>query len=362
MGLARLPLMLPAAAGLVLGIGAGLELLGIPTGMGLDRLPELHAPLMVFGFIATLISLERAVALSRWWAWFAPGLTGLGGLLCVSALPLTTGQLLIVAGMAVHAGQYLAIWRRQAATATAIQALGAACGLMAAIVWSVGVAPARAVPLMAAFLVLTIAGERLELSKIVVDSGERMLMIGASGLAISTGLAIAWPVGGYPLAGAALLLIALWGGLHDVAMRTVRAQAVTRFSSVCMLAGYLWLTVAGAGWLFGGARWEGPVHDAVVHALFVGFAISMIMGHAPLILPAVLGVRITYHPTLYIAVALLHLSLAVRVIPGDAWGWATARTVGAVGTAVAIVIFALTAVLVSARPTPVSKGAERVAS
>ena len=40
----------------------------------------------------------------------------------------------------------------------------------------------------------------------------------------------------------------------------------------------------------------GPAYDAVVHAVFLGFTLSMIMAHAPVILPAVLRRPLPYRP------------------------------------------------------------------
>ena len=71
---------------------------------------------------------------------------------------------------------------------------------------------------------------------------------------------------------------------------------------------------------------ELPV-DMALHAVFVGFVFSMVFGHAPVILPAVLRVRFPYHPALYVPLALLHVSLAVRVflsVGAGAWGNAAA--------------------------------------
>jgi hypothetical protein len=52
------------------------------------------------------------------------------------------------------------------------------------------------------------------------------------------------------------------------------------------------------------------------HAVFVGFVLSMVFAHAPLIFPAVLGLPLTYRPAFYLHVGILHLSLMVRVV-GD---------------------------------------------
>jgi hypothetical protein len=58
----------------------------------------------------------------------------------------------------------------------------------------------------------------------------------------------------------------------------------------------------------------GPHYDAVRHTIFIGFVISMIFGHAPIILPAKVGVPISFRPTWYLQLVLLQLSLAMRVL------------------------------------------------
>ena len=53
--------------------------------------------------------------------------------------------------------------------------------------------------------------------------------------------------------------------------------------------------------------------DAALHAIGLGFVFSMVFGHAPIIFPAVTRIKIPYHPALYLPLALLHLTLALRV-------------------------------------------------
>lgn len=353
---ARLAIVLPAAIVMLVGLDAGLLLMGVPVPLVLSRLPDLHAPLMVFGFVGTLISLERAVALRAAWAAAAPVLLVSGAILTLGPLPLLVGQGLIAAGMAVHVVQYRAIWRRQPMTATAVQALGAVTGAVAALAWCGEVPPARLVPLLAVFLVLTIAGERLELARVTAPGprAETVLFALATGLSLAAVVSLAVAPVAVPVAGILLLGVVGWLLRHDIARTTVRTAGQPRFIAVCLLAGYGWLVVAGAGWLLGGARVDGVVYDATTHAIFLGFVITLIMAHAPLILPAVLRVRIPYHPAMYAPVALLQLSLLVRVVAGDAWGWTPALRAGGVGAAVAMILFAATAVTVSVsarRPT-----------
>jgi hypothetical protein len=80
-------------------------------------------------------------------------------------------------------------------------------------------------------------------------------------------------------------------------------------------------------------------YDVALHTVFLGFTMSMIFGHAPVIVPAVLRVRLPFKPWFYVHVALLHAALAVRLGFGDGLGNTIAWQVGGVGTEVAIVLF-----------------------
>ena len=109
----RVPFILPAGLALLLGVGAGLELLGLPASSVSERLPDVHGPLLVLGFVGTLIALERAVALRQPSGFAAPTLLGAGGLLLVAPVPLRLGQSLLTAGAAALALVYVLLWRRQ---------------------------------------------------------------------------------------------------------------------------------------------------------------------------------------------------------------------------------------------------------
>ncbi|MCM2322747.1 MAG: hypothetical protein NDJ90_05760, partial [Oligoflexia bacterium] len=103
-----------------------------------------------------------------------------------------------------------------------------------------------------------------------------------------------------------------------------------------------WLGISGGlllayGGLGGGA---GPVYDAILHALFVGFVFSMIFGHAPVILPALTGLVVPFHRYFYGPLALLHLSLALR-LAGDFGGGAEMRYWGALLNGIAVLAFLL---------------------
>lgn len=351
-GPARIACLVSAGLALVVGLYAALLLLGVATGPATappsslaDRLPRVHGMLLVLGFVGTLVALERAIALGRREGLLAPALLGLGGVLLVSPAPLTAGRAALVLGSAgMLALYYLPLWRRQRDDAVLVQALGAVLAVGAAVLWLGGVAVPALLPWLVGFVVLTIGGERLELARIAMrpDAGNGLVLL-AGGLAASTVASLLWPRIGYGLAGLALLALVGWLARHDVARHTVRASGATRFMAGCLLAGYFWLAVAGATWLLAGPTSSGPGYDAAVHAVFLGFVLSMIMAHATVIVPAVLGRPLPYHPVLIGPAALLHLSLVVRLWLGDALGSEPAWRVGGVLNVASVSLFAVLA-------------------
>jgi len=135
-----------------------------------------------------------------------------------------------------------------------------------------------------------------------------------------------------------MLAIALWLARYDIARRTVRQTGLTRYIAVCLLAGYAWLAVGGVLRIaFGGAS-GGFYYDAILHAVFLGFVMSMIFGHAPIIFPAVLGRPLAYRPMFYAHLILLHVSLVIRVFADLALSMPM-RQWGAMLNAIAILLF-----------------------
>jgi hypothetical protein len=343
--LSRLLLLAPAGVALLAGLDAALMLLSVPAPVRVDRLPEVHGMLMVLGFVGTLIALERAVALRRPLGLLAPGLLGLGALALLSPAPLVAGRLLLTTGTAALVGVYLPLWRRQRDDAVLVQALGAVLALGAATLWLGGADVPSLAPWLVGFVVLTIAGERLELARMTMgpSAGSTVVLL-ASGLVTGVVAALLWPRPGTVVLGAALLALTGWLGVHDVARRTIHATGLPRYIAGCLLAGYCWLCVAGALWLLGGPALEGARYDAVLHAVFLGFTLSMIMAHAPVILPAVLRRPLPYHPALIAPAVLLHASLALRLWVGDALGSHRAWVTGGVLNIAAVLSFVVVAV------------------
>jgi hypothetical protein len=346
----RLALLLLGGACLLAGLDAGLLLLGLPAPITADRLLDVHAQLMLVGFLGTLISLERAIAIRRPWGYLAPIGTGVGALLMLSVLPVVLGQAVQAAGLAVLVVVYAVAWRRAGSTALAIQWLGAFLALGGALLWIAQVPTGTVFPWLAGFLVLTIAGERLELAHVAAPppAAEQALLIIACAIGATAAASVLWPTPGSELYGASLLAVVAWLLTYDVARRTVHARGLPRFTAVNLLLGMAWLGVAAVTLLVRGPLTDGPGYDIVIHAIGLGFAMSMVLAHAPIILPAILLRPLPYRPVLYVATVSLQAALLVRVA-GDlrevGWAWQA----GGAGTVAALLMFAGTVVVLVVR-------------
>ncbi len=333
-----MPLLILGFAGLVVGSGAGLARLGWGVPSVAASAAALHGPLMICGFFGVVISLERAVAIGRTWAYLGPLLAGLGSAATIAGAMALAPWLFLAGGLVLLAAS-LDIFRRQTAMFTFTLALGAACWPVGVALWAAGAEVNQIVAWWLGFLVLTIAGERLELSRFLPPSPVARRVFALVMAIVVAGMAAANRPWGAWLFPAGLLALSAWLLKQDIARRTVRNRGLTRFIAVCLLSGYAWLAIGASVMLAAGGLAPGaPSYGAAMHALTLGFVFSMVFGHAAIIFPAVLRVAVPYHPTFYVPLALLHLSLAVR-LAGDAsgqFGWTQA---GGLLNAVALAAF-----------------------
>ncbi len=341
-------LLVSALLALLLAAWAGL----LRLGWTLPPFPVAeHGPLMISGFLGTVISLERAVALAvsfkrGAWAYAAPLLSALGTAALVPGAPRSLSLGLITLGSLGLVAIFLTLVRRQLALFSVTMALGALSWLIGNALWLTGQPIYRMVEWWIAFLVLTIAGERLELTRIMRHPRpvQQMFMaiIGLymGGLLLTT---VGLPLG-TPLIGAALLTLGLWLFRYDIARRTARQTGLTRYIAFCLLAGYGWLMIGGGLRLALGQQIVGAFYDAQLHSVLLGFVFSMILGHMPIIIPAVLKVNVPYHTWFYLPLVLLHVSLIFRV-SADLNAALVIRQWGGMFNVIAILLFlAVTAI------------------
>jgi hypothetical protein len=149
-----------------------------------------------------------------------------------------------------------------------------------------------------------------------------------------------------PFSGVGLLAVTAWLVRHDIALRTIRLAAQARFSAACLLAGYFWLGLAGLVLLVVPPGATAFSYDAAVHAIAIGFVLSMIFGHAPIILPAVIGLRVRYSAAVYVPLVVLHISVLLR-IAADLFERVEMRAVSGPVTIVAIAGYAAALMIAS---------------
>ncbi len=315
----------------------GWALPGAPSALHID-----HGPLMISGFFGTLISLERAVALGKPWTYLGPVLTGMGGILTAAGFLEGLGAGLLALGSAWLVGMLITIIRTHFTTYTVVMGAGAVCLLVGNVLWIAGWPVFKFVLWWVAFLVLTIAGERLELGRV-----QKQTSFSTWSFPTITGLYFLGLVVlllyfdlGTRIVSAATAALAAWLWKYDIARRTAKKDGLTRFIALALLGGYLWLGVSGLIGVWQGGISAGPYYDAMLHSALIGFVFAMIFGHAPIIIPALLNVPVKYTSFLYGPLILLHLSLILR-INGDFGGLLWARQWGGMMNAAAILIYFL---------------------
>jgi hypothetical protein len=338
-GLNRLPIVAVAIFLLLAAMWAGLLRMGWHMPPLSPVLAGIHGPLMVSGFLGTLISLERSVGVGKAWTYMAPIATGLGALGLLFGLPVWLAALLISFGSLVQTAVFIYITSKQPAMHSVVMTVATILWFIGNLLWLFGFGIPTVVPWWAGYLVLTIAGERLELSRLLFlsETKQRLFYAAVAVLVIGLVTVVVWPILGWRVVGLGFVAIAAWLLTNDIARRTIQQQGLTKFIAACMLSGYVWLSVGGIlaivwGFLYGGR------YDAVLHSIFLGFVMGMIFGHAPVIFPSVLGVQMPFRSAFYGHLALLDLSLFLRV-GGDLIEWYPAQKWGAMLNVFAVLFF-----------------------
>jgi hypothetical protein len=341
--LARLPILLLGMFSLIGGVLAGLARLDWAVPDVALAAAGGHGALMISAFFGTVISLERAVALGQRWAYLAPAMAGAGGVALLAGAPLVLAQGFAVLAGVVMVAASVAVLRRLVAPFTIVLAIGALCWLVGNLAWLGSGAVNVAVPWWLAFLVLTIAGERLELSRFIqTPVAAQRVFLGIVATVVGGAVLSFWQGSfGLVIFAAGLLALALWLLRFDIAWRNARRDGLPRFIAICLLAGYVWLVLAGLLGLAGGFEAGHALRDSTLHAVGLGFVFSMVFGHAPIIFPAVARVKIPYHPAFYLPLLVLHASLLLRVVGGVGGEFVVLRS-GGLANAIALLLFIAT--------------------
>ncbi|RMG41628.1 MAG: hypothetical protein D6732_02175 [Methanobacteriota archaeon] len=336
----RVPFLFFAIISLLSGILVGLYRMGFHLPPLFQLSPALHPALMISGFLGTVISLERAVAYAKPMGYLAP-LFNIMSIISMFIIP----QTFFAPFFALLAATTLAIimlsfFQRQPTLHSAILGLAPFFWMMGSFLWMVKNPFPEIVHWWTIFLVLTIAGERLELSRIRKLPGSTLYLFVALILLLTLGalvsifsLKIGWRMSAF-----GFIILGLWLLRYDMALLNVKQKGLPRFIALALLSGYIWLLISGTLTFFWDGFPGGFLYDAFLHALFLGFLFSMIFGHAPVIFPSILMVNINPSAKFYTHLGVLHLSLLARIL-GDILGNPVLRSWGALFNGVAIILF-----------------------
>ncbi|HEY3406304.1 MAG TPA: hypothetical protein VGK59_23110 [Ohtaekwangia sp.] len=306
----RLPFLILAVFSLLAGMLTGLQRLGwyIP-------LPEAyahHGAIMTGGFLGSLIALEKVIPLKRKILFTGPLLSSSSLIFFIAGNFQIACIVLIAASVFLMVMYLIYLWKYWDAIFV-MMFLGAACWFTGNIILLFGKFYPAAFPWWMAFVLFTIVSERLELSKFlpVTIWHKRLLFFF---LAVFTaGLIIPFHSIGKFAAGAGLILISIWLMRFDVLSVNLKKTGLPLFSGIALLCGYVALLADGFFLTTLSNRAFG--YDTIVHTFFLGFTFAMIFAHGPIILPGVLGIKVKpFHAVLYIPLALLFVSLLVRVL------------------------------------------------
>ncbi len=313
-------------------------------------LTVVHGPLLVIGFFVTLIGLERAVAVGQRFMLVAPFAAVVGTFALLLGFPkiLVTGLLLgALVGFTATFGYLFVVART---VHHLVMFAGALAWLASGFFWSLGWPIPTLVPWWVTGFVLIITGERLELARVLRPlPWIRVWFFSAVAVLLAaTALDPLAPEVAARLRGLALLFLASWLLRFDIAWRGVRQHGVHRYSSLSLIQGYGWLAVGGLLLLAFGHQRVGYAYDAQIHAVLLGFVFSQVFAHAPIIFPAVTGLRLRFLRSAYLAPLLLGLSLVVR-IGGDLAAQPELRRMGGLLNALALAAFVLTTLLGAVR-------------
>ncbi len=335
--LSRIPLLIGGAAALVLGLCTGLVRMGVSAPF--DALAEFHGPLLICGFFGTLTSLERAAAANRPFAYLAPSLCVSGTALIFAGVPMAGAALYALAAALVCVPALGRAARERKLFAVTLAGPSSAW-LVGNLVWLSGAPVPDAGGFWLMFLVLVIGGERLEFGRPRPRTAlfPALFWTSLALLAAGSWMTVSDALGG-ALFGAGLFLSALWIGWHDLRLCLSRRSGKGRFMAVNLMAGCVWLGIGGLVQMVGAAGTNAFAYDMTIHAVVIGFALSMVFAHALLVFPAIVRAELVFSFALYVPVALLQAAIALRLI-GGLMQWMEARMLSGTMTVLALVLFA----------------------
>lgn len=327
--------MLLAVMNLIAGLWSGLIKIGWTLPM--SNLAVHHGAMMVGGFLTTVIALEKVIPLKNKPAFVVPVISALSLVMAIPGYFQVGLYFLLLAsvGLLLVHSYYIYLYPRE--LPMILMGIGAVSLLVGnAMLINSKFYPAS-FPWWMGFLLFTITAERLELSRFLpVTNANKFWLLSFLALFI-VGVILPFHTIGKYLSGVACMLISMWMLRHDVMRIGIQKQGLTKFSAVAILLANVWLIFTGVLLLL---PQQSPFsYDRIVHSFFIGYTLSMIFAHGPIILPGVLGFPVKpFHSILYGWLALLQLSLLLRLM-ADTGVQASWRAASGILSATAILLY-----------------------
>ena len=285
-------MMALGACCLVLAVGTGVWRIALMRGFVLPPVPEWwppHGHWMVGGFLGGLIMFERMIALQIGRLAWVPYAYMLSAVFLHTGWPaVRVIHLLALAGWIAHRWiayrtfhKYEKPLVESVAYITLSSALNYPGGLMAD--------PVVALAALS-FPAATIVVERLEMSLSFQKIGAKIALWMLIAWCVLWGLTAWFRVAPLPWMGALTLLVAAGSIRYDMSLWAKgSAGPLHRFLQRTLAVAYAWLILAAMA-MIGSSYLPGAVmKDVLFHLMGLGFIFTMILAHAPLILPAAIG-------------------------------------------------------------------------
>lgn len=323
---------------MITGIYCGVIRIGQPLPSGAYLPVAHHGVLMAGSFLGTLICLERVVTFPDKRAWIPVILMALSFPLFIFH-QLQYGVICLLAGSLGYGWISVSNYLKYKLRGDLIMALGAVFQTIAYIIFAMTWSYPKAFAGWLLFLILTIIGERLNLSRFLPVS-KRAIQEAYFWIILLLASAFFYHFGLQIVMGLSMIGLAQWLLRHDIVKINLKREGHYHFLGLALLLAYLWLMISG---VLAMREMENPyLYDAVLHSFFVGFVLSMILAHAPIIFPGIWGIKITpFHPVMYIWLAGLHASLFIRIY-GDMAENFELRKLGGIYNGVFFLLYILT--------------------
>ncbi len=285
-----------------------------------------HGVIMTGSFLGTLICLERAVVMKAKWPMVLP-------VIMAASLPallfenINLAYLLLILGSfgyLIISLQFVATFKN---TSDYLLLIGALFQLCANIILFITYSYPMAFAGWMLFLIFTIVGERLNLTRFLPTTKSDRIELYAwlFFLVLSTAF---YHFGSAILVGLCFMGLAQWLLRNDIAIKNSTKTGSYKFLGYSLISAYLWLVITG---IVSFQKQGNPfLYDAILHSFFIGFAFNMIMAHAPIIFPGIIKINVKpHHSILFVWLGLLNISLLLRVI-GDFAQNGTLRKTGGI--------------------------------